>query len=138
MEDSVGMAKSDPLDQLAHELFHNRTAQAVSRRLPTLGNIFHALLPIHLHVLFEIHVQELEDEIELVSVGVNDVQETDNGRVLHLFEEGDLPDGCTWDAFIFCFKADLLEGDDSRGMGEVSGFVHDTICTCADGHLQYN
>lgn len=87
MKDPVGMAEPDPLHQLAHELFHDRASKAVSSRLSTFGYMFHALLPIHFHVLLEVHVKELEDEVELMSIGMNNVQETDYGRVLHFFEK---------------------------------------------------
>lgn len=40
-----------------------------------------------LHVLLEIQVQEFEDEIELVSVCVHDIEETDDGGIVHLLEK---------------------------------------------------
>lgn len=81
------------------------------------------------HVLLQIEVEEFEDEVKLVAVGVYDVEEANNGGVVHLFEQGDLADRGRGNAFIFGFETDFLEGDDALvGGGEIAGFVDDSVC----------
>jgi len=65
-----------------------------------------------------------------VAIGVHDVQEADDGWVVHFFEEGDLADGCGGDTLIFGFETDLLQSDDAAGVGEVARLVDDSICSC--------
>ena len=85
------------------------------------------------HVLLQVQIQELEDQIEFVAVGVHDVEEADDVGIAHLFEEGDLADGGGGDAFIFGFQADLLEGDDALvGSRQVAGFVDHPVRACID------
>ena len=63
-----------------------------------------------------------------MAVGVHDIKETDDGRVVHFFEQGDFADGGARYAFIFCFETDLFEGDDALiGRGEVARFVDDAV-----------
>lgn len=62
-----------------------------------------------------------------MAVGVDNVEETQDVVVFHLLEERDLANGGAGDAFIFGFEADLLEGDDFAAIGEVAGFVDDTV-----------
>jgi hypothetical protein len=38
-----------------------------------------------------------------MTVGVDDIEQLNDIRVVHLFEERDLANGGTWDAFIFGF-----------------------------------
>lgn len=47
-----------------------------------------------LHVFLEIEVEKLHDEVELVPVGVDNVEEANNVGVIHLLEERDFADGC--------------------------------------------
>jgi hypothetical protein len=84
-----------------------------------------------LHVLLQIHVQILEDEVELVAVGVDDVEEAHDVRVVHFLEKRDLTNGSGRDTFIFSFEADLLEGDNALiGSAQVEGFVDNTVRAC--------
>ena len=84
-----------------------------------------------LHVLLQIHVQILEDEVELVAVGVDDVEEAHDVRVVHFLEKRDLTNGSGRDTFIFGFEADLLEGDNALiGSAQVEGFVDNTVRAC--------
>ena len=46
--------------------------------------------------------------------------------VLELFEQTDLSNGSTRDAFILCFQPNLLESDDFV-RGHIAGFVHDAV-----------
>ena len=61
-----------------------------------------------LHVLLQVQVQVLEHEVQLMTVGVHNVEQTDDVRVDHLLEEGNLADGGGGDAFVFGFETDLL------------------------------
>lgn len=84
-----------------------------------------------LHVLLQIHVQVLEDEVELVTVGVDDVEEAHDVGVVHFLEKRDLTNGSGRDTFIFGFEADLLEGDNALiGSAQVEGFVNNTVRAC--------
>ena len=83
------------------------------------------------HVFLQVQIQEFEDKIEFVAVSVHDVEEADDVGIAHLFEKGDLADGCGGDAFIFGFEADLLEGDDALvGSRQVAGFVDHPVRPC--------
>lgn len=87
-----------------------------------------------LHVLLQIEVQVLEDEVQLVAVGVDDVVEADNVRVVHFFEERNLADGGRGHTLILGLQTDLLEGNDALvGSAEVEGLVDDTVSTCKEG-----
>ena len=90
-----------------------------------------------LHILLEIQVQELEDEVQLVAVGVHDVEQAHDGVVVHLFEQGDLADGGAGHAPVFGLQADLLQRDDAVVRGrEVAGFVDDAVGACVgDGSV---
>jgi len=84
-----------------------------------------------LHVLLQIHVQVLEDEVKLVAVGVDNVEEAHDVGVVHFLEKRDLTDGSGRDTFIFGFEADLLEGDNTLiGSAQVEGFVDNTVRAC--------
>ena len=84
-----------------------------------------------LHVLLQIHVQVLEDEVELVAVGVDDVEEAHDVGVVHFLEKRDLTDGSGRDTFIFGFEADLLESNNALiGRAQVEGFVDNTVRAC--------
>ena len=62
-----------------------------------------------------------------MTVGVYNVKEAHNVRVVHLFEEGDLANCGGWDSFVFRFQADFLQGYDAASMGEVAGFVDNAV-----------
>lgn len=84
-----------------------------------------------LHVFLQIHVQVLEDEVELVAVGVDNVEEAHDVGVVHFLEKRDLTDGSGRDTFIFGFETDLLEGNNALiGSAQVEGFVNNTIRAC--------
>ena len=61
---------------------------------------------------------------------MNNIEQTDNVGISHFLEERNFANGGTWDAFIFSFEADLLQGDNSTAIGKVPGFVDDTVGTC--------
>lgn len=62
-----------------------------------------------------------------MAIGVDDVEEAHNVRVVHLLQERDLADGCAWDALIFGFEADLLQRNDAIVVQEVLSLVDDTV-----------
>lgn len=137
MKDAVGVAVADTGAQLVHELLDHGVAEthvasaavhaALGERLSTAS----LRDGQSLHVLLQIQVEVFEDEIQLVAVGVDNVEQAHNVGVAHLLEERDLADGRRRDALILGFQTDLLECDDAVvGRGEVAGFVNNTICAC--------
>lgn len=101
-----------------------------------------------IHILFQIHIKELEYEVELC-FGMHNIQQPIflsvflsscscsclenvlyNVVVLaQLFQQTDFSDRCAWHTFIFRFKANLLEGDNVARV-DVFGLVHHTIGPC--------
>lgn len=68
-----------------------------------------------------------------MTVGVHNVEQTDDVGVHHLLQEGNLADGGGGDAFVFGFEADLLQRYDALvGRGQVAGFVYDAVCACEE------
>ena len=64
-------------------------------------------LRLCVEVLFEVEVKVLEDEGELL-LGVDDVVQAHDIRVLQLLEDGDLADRRRWDALVLRLEPDLL------------------------------
>lgn len=133
VQHTVSVAVSDSLAQLHHELLdHLRSQGDVQPR--ALGQRLAATTLVdreRLHVLLQIDVEVLEDEVELVTVGVYDVQEAHNVLVVHLLEQGDLADGSGRHAFVFGLEPDLLEGDDALVLGrQVLCLVDDSVRAC--------
>lgn len=62
-----------------------------------------------------------------MAVSVDDIEESYDIGIVHLFEQGDFSDSCTWDALIFGFETDFLERDDSATVLEVPSFVDYTV-----------
>jgi hypothetical protein len=102
----MGVAVSNALHQLSHELLHHVGSQSeilqggprAFRKRLTPSTLVHRQ---RLHVLLEIEIKEFEDKVELVTVGMYDVEEADNVGVVHLLQEGDFPDSGAGDALIF-------------------------------------
>lgn len=135
VEDTVTVAVADTLAQLAHELLDDCVAktQAVEIGTSTLGKGLAATTVSdgeRLHVLLQVAVEELEDEVQLVTVGMDNVEQAHNVGIAHLLEEGNLADGGRGNALILGFKTDLLECDDSATVGKVARLVDDTVGTC--------
>lgn len=121
VQNAVAMAVAHAVAQLVHELLDDGLAEAhgLEVRAAALGQGLAAAAVgdgQRLHVLLQIAVEELEDEVQLVAVGVDDVEELDDVGVTHLLEEADLADGGGRDAFVFGFEADLLQGDDAAAI----------------------
>jgi hypothetical protein len=62
-----------------------------------------------------------------VAIGMDNVQESYNIWIAHLLEKGDLTNGSARNTFIFCFKSDLLQGNNTVGMGKFTGLIDDTV-----------
>jgi hypothetical protein len=67
-----------------------------------------------------------------VAIGVNDVIEADDVRVVHLLQERNLSDGGTGNSLILGLKANLLERNDSSRMQKILCLVNDTVCSCTE------
>ena len=133
VQDAMGVAVAHPLAQLHHELLdhvrvHDQLLTSQARALwQSLASATIADWQ-RLHVLLQIEVEELEDEVELVAVGVHDVQQADDVGVVHLLEQRDLANGGRRDALILGFEADLLERDDALVLCcEVAGLVDNSV-----------
>lgn len=137
VQNAVGVAVADTGAQLVHELLDHCLAEthvasatvhaALGQRLSTA-----ALRDgQRLHVFLQIQVEVFKDEVQLVAVGVDNVEQAHNVGVAHLLEERDLADGSRRHAFILGFQTDLLESDDAVvGGAEVAGFVNNSVCAC--------
>lgn len=133
MEDPVAVAVTDPFHQLGHELLDHCISQTqvlAHRRAVGKGFATSTLTDRKsLHVFLQIKVEEFEDEIEFVTIGMDDIEELDDVGVVHLLQQGDLPNGGAGDAFILGLQANLLQGDDPIGMGELASLVNNTVGT---------
>lgn len=132
VQHAVAVTVANTLAQLAHELLDHLVAEAEAAEVGAgaLGESLAAAAVADgegFHVFLQVEVEELHDKVQLVSVGVHDVEEADDVGVVHLFEEGDLADGGGGDAFIFGFEADFLEGYNAAAVQEVAGFVDDSV-----------
>ena len=103
-----------------HHTFRKRLAPAAL----TYGQSF--------HVLLEIQVEVLEDQVQLVAVGMDNVQQANNIRIVHFLEQGNLANGRGGDSFILGLQTNFLQGDDALvGSAEVASLVDNTVCACA-------
>lgn len=136
VQNAVAVAVANTLHKLSHEsLDHSFTESQVGTHHGTIRkSLSTATLADRkgLHVFLQVEVEVLEDKVELVAIGVDNVQQLDNVGVLHFFEEGDLADGGTGDTLIFGLETNLLESDDTIGMVELTGFVDNTVGTYGD------
>ena len=132
VQDAVAVTVPDALAQVAHELLDNSIAQAESVQLGA-GALGQRLAPAAvrdgqgLHVFLEIQVEELHDEVELVAVGVDDVEEAHDVGVAHLLQQGDLADGGRRDALVLGLESDLLERHDATAISGIAGLVDHSI-----------
>lgn len=134
VKNTVGVAVSNTLTQLAHELLDHLVSESETSKLWS-GALWEWLSTSSLadwqgfHVLLQIEVKELENEVELVAIGVDDVEEADDVWVVHLLEEGNLTDGGGWNTLILSLKADLLESDNASIVEEIAGLVNNSVST---------
>jgi len=96
VQDTVCMAKLNALQQLPHVTLDKHRVDAGDLRV---------------HVLFQVFVEELKDEVKLV-LGVHNFVKPDNGWVVKFLQQGNLSDGSGWDTFIFSLNLDLLQRND--------------------------
>ena len=135
VQDAVGVAVPHALAQLHHELLDHGLVH-VQRFSVETSALWQCLAAAaladwqRLHVLLQIAVEKLKHQIQLVAVGVDNVEQAHDVGVVHLLEQRDLADGCRRDALIFGLEADLLEGDDAPVLGrQVLGLVDDSVST---------
>lgn len=131
MQNTMTVTIPNPLDQLRHELLDHRLAQSQSsKHTPIRQRLAPSTLSNRqrLHVFLEIEIEEFEDEVQFVAVGVDDVEQAYDVGVIHFLEQGDFADGGGGDAFVFGFETDFLEGDNAAGVREVFGFVDYAVC----------
>lgn len=116
MQHPVGVAVGDPGEHLIQVELHQSSVRPEPR--------------VRVHVLFQVEVQKLENQVEL-GVGVDDVLQSHDVGVLEFFQQGNLPDRRRRDPFFFLLEADLLEGDGCPSC-PVSRLVDDTVGPFAD------
>src|SRR5437764_747747 len=105
------MAVSHTAQELIQERFHDSTFES------TLA---------YIQVFFQILVEVLKHKGEF-ALGVHNIKQPNNVRMLQLFEQGYLADRRGRDSLILCLQADLLKSDNlTRHL--VLRLVHDTIC----------
>ena len=91
VEDSVAMAVANAGAKLAHELLDHGITQTKTAQV-SAGTLGKSLATATIadrkgfHILLQIKIEELKDKVELVTVGVNDVEQLDNVGVSHLLE----------------------------------------------------
>jgi hypothetical protein len=157
VQDAVGVAVAGSLEELEREFLDLKSCQHLNCRDFHIGHAYHvraqthvSLATVHdtlrqrlaattlahgqcLHVLLQIQVQVLEDEVELVAVGVDDVEEADNVWVVHFLEQRNLADGGRRNALILGLETDLLQRNDALvGSAQVESLVDDTVRTCKE------
>lgn len=129
------MAVLDAFAEVKHEFSHDLVTHAERtdgcRR--SSGKRLAAASVSHrqgVHVLLEVKVEKFKDEIQLVTICVDNVEQVDDIRVVHLPEDRDLADGCAGDALVLGLEADLLEGHEAAIVRQVPGFVDDAVSSC--------
>ena len=140
MQHPVAVTVPYPLHELQRELLDHRLTQPhpLERGRTPIRQLLAPAAVAHgqsLHVLLQVEIQELKDQVELVAVGVDDVEQPHDVGILHLLQQGDLADGGAGDALVLGLEADLLEGDDAARVLQVARFVDDAIgaCVCSSG-----
>ena len=157
VQHAVGVAVAGSLKELEREFLDLRSCQHLNCRDFQIGHAHHvwaqahvSLATIHdtfrqrlatttlahrqrLHVLLQIQVQVLEDEVELVAVGVDNVEQANDVRVVHFLEQRNLADGRGRDALILGLETDLLQRNNALvGSAQVESLVDDTVRTCEE------
>ena len=134
VEDSVAMAVANAGAKLAHELLDHGITETKATQID-IGTLRKSLATTAvlnrqgLHVLLQVEVQELEDEVEFVAIGMNNVEQTDDVGVAHLLEEGDLSDGSAGNTLILGLETDFLQSYNATTIGKIPSFIDDTVGT---------
>lgn len=115
VEDAAAVAEGNTLEKLVHVGLHEHRLQ---------------LLADGVHVLLEVLVKELEDQVQLL-LGVENILKADDVRVLQLAEEGDLANGSAGNTFILGVQAGLLESHKLLSH-LISCHVNNTVGTFSD------
>jgi hypothetical protein len=131
MQNTMAVAVTNSFHQLGHELLdHSISETHVLAQCRTFGQRLSTSTLANrkrLHILLEIEIKKFKNKIEFVAIGMDNVQKSYNIRIAHLLEKGDLANGSARNSFIFCFKSDLLQGNNTVGMGEFTGLIDDTV-----------
>ena len=138
VQHAVAVAVAHALAQLAHELLDHGVAEAQAAEVGAraLGQRLAAPAVAdrqRLHVLLQVEVEELEDEVQLVAVGVHDVEQPHDVRVVHLLQQRDLADRRRRHALVLGLEPDLLECHDASAVQQVARLVDHAVCACGEG-----
>lgn len=138
VEDAAHVAKLDALAELFHPLLNHVGAEAEGAQ--SVAGVFREglaaaalLLGQAFHELLEIHVEKFKDQIELMAVGVYNIEQTDYVLVLHLLQQRNLADGGRRDTLIIGFEANFLQSDYFPLVGKIPSLVDNTISSCNGG-----
>ena len=117
VQDTMAVAVAHALDELRHETLDHGLAepQRLQVRRRAIRQRLAAPAVRHrqrLHVLLEIQIQKLKHQVQLVPIGVHNVEQPHNVRVIHLLQQRDFANRRRGYALVFGLQADLLEGDD--------------------------
>lgn len=128
MEDAVGMAETDAAEDLLHEGFHHRLRQS-----DTLVDVVAGLILVHEG--FEIVRHELKHQIQPTRLGLDDIQELHDVRVVQLTEERDFANDVAGDTALWSLvgKGNALDGNLLVGCSSIATIDH-AVCALAD-HL---
>lgn len=131
MKDAMAVAVADAFHHLCHELLDHLIIQTqIGAHHRSIGKSLATAALAYwqgLHVFLQVEIEELKDEVQFVAVCVDNVEQLDNVRVMHFFEQRDLADGGAGNAFIFGLQSDLLQSNYAVGMVQFSGLVDDTV-----------
>ena len=92
MENTVTMAVSHALDQLAHKLLDHVLAKSKPPEVCTCS-LRECLTPATIadgqsfHIFLEIEIEEFEDKVEFVAIGVDDIEKANNVWIVHFLQQ---------------------------------------------------
>ena len=84
----------------------------------------------HIQKLLEVLVKELENKCKLL-VCMQNIDQSNNVRMLQLLQKSNLSDGRTWNTFVLRFKSDCFQSIDFTCI-HILGFVDHTVSTLTD------
>eukprot|EP00051_Salpingoeca_urceolata_P034199 m.23969 g.23969 ORF g.23969 m.23969 type:complete len:384 (-) comp7346_c0_seq1:76-1227(-) len=109
VQHAVRVAKLDAKQQLVHVALDEHAVETLRQ----------------VHVLFEILVEKLKHQVELV-LRMDHFHQPDNVGVVELLEKRDLPDGGAWDTLVLGLQFDFLQGHKVIGANNLC-LVHCTV-----------
>lgn len=91
MDNPMAMTVSGALDQLRHEFFDHVLAESETLHVDSgaFWKCFASTTITHwkcFHVFLQIQVQKLEDEVQLVAIGMDNVKQPHNIGIIHFLE----------------------------------------------------